>query len=132
MIGKYNESSDYIAGTGLFLDMVGGAANLAARDLKNAKYAVRGQDLFRQAEVLTKASVRASAIGGAIGVVDNTILAINDFSNGNNVSGVLQTTQAGVYATGLVFLAIPGGQVIGGGLILAAGVSDLVEYLTNQ
>jgi len=40
MITKYNEGSDYIAGTGLFLDMAGGAANLAARDLKNAKYAV--------------------------------------------------------------------------------------------
>jgi hypothetical protein len=37
-----------------------------------------------------------------------------------------------MYATGLVLLAIPGGQIPGGALILGAGISDFYEYLTRQ
>lgn len=79
-----------------------------------------------------KLSFKLNVIGGVIGVADNSIQAYNDISNGNYVRGSIQTVQAGAYTTGLIFMAIPGGQVIGGAIILGAGISDLIEFGIEQ
>jgi len=125
-------SSNILFGENILGMMTSGAASATARELQNAKYIVKGQNLVMQSTQMAKFAARVNVVGGVIGVADNSIQAYHDFSNGNYVRGSVQASQAGLYATGLVFMAIPGGQLIGGALILGAGVSDLVEYMIEE
>jgi hypothetical protein len=124
----YDQYSNTVAGLSVANTLVETAASRTAYDLRNAKYAVRGQNLAKQAAQMTKFAARLNIAGGVLGVADNSIQAYNDFSNGNYLRGSVQAGQAGAYATGLVFIAIPGGQVIGGAIILGAGITDLIEW----
>ena len=127
-----NGSSDYATGAGLVLDMVGLAAHRTSVDLKNAKFLVRGQNLTKQAKFFAKTSTKSTIAGAAIGITDNTIQAYHDFSQGNKSRGAVQAAQASFYTTGLVLMAVPGGQLFGLGFITAAGASDLFEYFIEQ
>jgi hypothetical protein len=49
---KSKHANNVATGTGLLLDMIGGAASLTAKELEKPKHAVRGQNLATQAKVL--------------------------------------------------------------------------------
>ncbi len=93
---------------------------------------MRGQNLARQARRLSKFAFRLNQFSGILGVADNTIQSINDFSKGNTNRAIVQTTQALTYGAGLVLLAIPGTQPLGAVLIFAAGASDFFEMITGR
>ena len=120
-----------ITGTGLVTSMYGGAAQIGT-DIGYVKYVVRGQNLARQAVICSKVANGFSVAGGVIGFVDNYYQSKIDFEHGNSMRGSIQAVQAGVYGAGLIFMAIPGGQLIGGALILSAGLTDMVEYFIEN
>jgi hypothetical protein len=122
-----------ITGTGLVTSMYGGAAQLAT-DIQYVKYVVRGQNLVQQASVLSKVATGFSVAGGIIGVADNTYQGVVDFSHGNYTRGSIQFAQAGAYGAGLGFIAFggPPGIIIGSGIILVAGITDLAEYFIEN
>ncbi len=64
----------------------------------------------------------------------NSYEAYNDISNGNITGGVVQFTEAGIYAigTGLVIFGGPVGVAVGSGIVLAAGIIDFVEYINEE
>jgi hypothetical protein len=127
-------TSSIITGAGLTTSLYGYAAQLAANDMHYIKYVYRGQNLLQQASGLSKVATGFSIAGGIIGVVDNTYQGYIDFSHGNYTRGSIQFAQAGAYGAGLGFIAFggPPGVIIGSGIILVAGITDLVEYFIEN
>ena len=123
-----NEYANFVTGAGNYMSIVGKAIDWTARDLKNAKYISRGENLINEAKTLVKYSKGLSIVGGVVGAFDNGAQAYNDYLKGNYVRSSIQATQSLAYTAGLICMAIPGGQVLGAGIIFYAGVSDLIEW----
>ena len=126
-----SDYSGFTLGSGLYNTTIDFAVKSSAAELRNSRYLVRGYNLSVEAAKLTKLSMRLNVAGGVVGALDNGVQAVNDFSNGRNRRGYVQATQATAYTlgTGLLFVPIPGARLLGGAIILGAGVSDLVEWV---
>jgi RHS repeat-associated protein len=104
-----NNTGEVSFGISLFTSMVSGAA----QGVDEGAVMVIGKS--------------AAVIGGVVGLVDNSFAAYNAFSEGNNVEGALQTTQAVGYAVGTALLFTPLAPV-GGAILLVNSIIDIGEF----
>jgi len=115
---------------GLAIDIVEFAANQAAKEVEQCAQVVNGviksaaQITAENRIIFTKLVKGASGVGGAVGVIDCSMQAYSDFSNGDYGLGAYETAKSLSYLTGTVLLFTPLAP-IGAGILFVTGAVDI-------